>query len=97
MQNKQWVVYLLTCSDGTIYTGITNDINKRIRAHNGLIKGGAKYTSKRRPVVLLKFFECDSKSSALKIEYKIKKLSRAQKINLSNIDKFVAELNARKI
>lgn len=88
MQNKQWVVYLLTCSDGTIYTGITNDINKRIRAHNGLIKGGAKYTSKRRPVNLLRLFEVENKSCALKIEYKIKKLSRQEKLNLVSLDRF---------
>ena len=88
MRIKQWVVYLLVCADNTIYTGITNDLNKRIRAHNGLIKGGARYTSKRRPVRILRFFEVENKSTALKIEYKIKKLSRQEKLNLINLDRF---------
>lgn len=85
-----WIVYLIKCSDQTIYTGITNDLTKRLRAHNGEIKGGAKYTKTRRPVILLKFFEVDSKSSALKLELKIKKLSRKEKLALcqEQIQKF---------
>ena len=48
-----WTVYILECADGTLYTGIARDLQKRLRQHNGEIVGGPKYTSGRRPVVLL--------------------------------------------
>jgi len=77
---KQWVVYILRCSDDTLYTGITNDLNKRIKKHN---EGtGAKYTRGRTPVVLIASFVVESKSLALKEEYRIKKLNKEEKLNL---------------
>lgn len=78
-----WYVYLLICFDNTLYCGITNNLEKRLRAHNGEIAGGAKYTKGRRPVVLIKSFECDSKSFALKIELYIKSLPKNKKLNFS--------------
>jgi putative endonuclease len=75
-----WYIYLLKCSDDTIYTGITNDLDKRINAHN--TGKGAKYTKGRCPVVLLKSFMVETKSEALKEEYRIKQLSRAEKLDL---------------
>jgi len=79
-----WYVYILTCSDGTLYCGITNDLDKRIAAHN---KGkGAKYTKTRRPVSLLKYFECLDKSEALRLEYKIKQLPRGEKLKLEKTE-----------
>ncbi len=77
-----WYVYILQCSDEqqSLYTGITNNLDKRIKAHN--TKHGAKFTRGRTPVYLLKYFECASKSEALKLECRIKKLSRAQKLLL---------------
>ncbi len=81
-----WVVYLLICSDQTLYCGITNNLQKRIDTHN---KGkGAKYCKTRLPVKLFKYFECLNKSEALKIEYKIKQLSRQQKLELISIEHF---------
>ena len=74
-----WFVYILCCSDYTYYTGITNNLDKRITAHNN--GTGAKYTKGRRPVVLMKVFECQTKSEALKLEYKIKQLPREEKLN----------------
>jgi putative endonuclease len=75
-----WYVYIVECSDGTLYTGITTDVNKRIETHN---KGkGAKYTRGRRPVKLLISFSVESKGVALKEEYRIKQLTRKEKINL---------------
>ncbi len=75
-----WVVYLLECSDGTLYCGITNDLDKRIKVHN---EGrGAKYTQGRLPVTLVKSFACINKSEALKLEYKIKQLPREKKLML---------------
>lgn len=73
-------VYILKCADGTLYTGWTCDISKRIAAHN---RGkGAKYTKSRRPVSLFYLDETDSKSRALKREARIKKMSREQKLKL---------------
>lgn len=75
-----WYVYILECADGTLYTGITTDVNKRILTHN---KGkGAKYTKTRLPVVLKALFEAEDRSKASKEEYRIKQLTRAQKIEL---------------
>lgn len=77
---NEWYVYLLECFDKTIYCGITNNLEKRIAAHNNGI--GAKYTKGRRPVTLIKYFVCSNKSEALKLEYKIKQLPREEKIKL---------------
>lgn len=75
-----WHVYLLECSDKTLYTGITTDIDRRVKEHNGGSRG-AKYTRGRRPVILLGFIGVTSKSIALKVEYKIKQLPRDEKLN----------------
>jgi putative endonuclease len=70
----------LECSDETLYCGITNDIDKRIKTHNS--GKGAKYTSGRGPVKLVYSERCGNKSMALKKEIKIKKLSRKEKLCL---------------
>lgn len=72
-----WYVYIVECSDGTYYTGAAKDVFVRVAKHNS--GKGAKYTRVRLPVALLWMQECDNKSSALKLEYQIKQLSRAQK------------------
>jgi putative endonuclease len=77
-----WFVYILECFDKTLYTGSTNDLQARLDKHNS--GKGAIYTRGRLPVILLKSFEVESKSEALKLEYKIKQLSREEKLNLSN-------------
>ena len=75
---KAYVVYILRCSDGTLYTGITNDIAHRLRVHN---EGkGAKYTKTRRPVQLISFRRVASKSQALKLEHFVKKQPASRKI-----------------
>lgn len=72
--------YIVRCSDGTLYTGWTNDLEKRMKAHN---EGrGAKYTKNRRPVVLQYFEKHETKSGAMKREYEIKQLSREEKLKL---------------
>lgn len=76
----KWFVYLLECADKTIYCGITNNLDKRIATHNA--GKGAKYTKNRLPVKLIKSFEVADKSEALKLEYKIKQLSREEKLKL---------------
>jgi predicted GIY-YIG superfamily endonuclease len=77
---QKWFVYILNCSDGTLYTGITNNLSKRIDTHNK--RKGAKYTRNRVPVALVKHFECANKSEALKLEFKIKQMSRQDKLKL---------------
>ena len=77
-QTKTWFVYLLRCQDGTLYTGITNDLNHRLATHNAGL--GAKYTQGRRPVELLAYLAQTNRSSALKIELLVKKLPKMKKI-----------------
>ena len=76
-----WFVYILRCSDGSLYTGITTGIKRRIEEHNSSPLG-AKYTRGRRPVVLLYEEMLASRSAALKKEHVIKRLSKSQKILL---------------
>jgi putative endonuclease len=73
-------VYILECSDGTLYTGWTTDVEKRVKTHNS--GKGAKYTKIRRPVILKHIEEFESKQEAQKREYEIKKLSRDEKLKL---------------
>lgn len=73
-------VYILLCSDGTLYTGWTTDVRKRVAAHNA--GRGAKYTRSRRPVSLVYSEFCEDKSLALRREWEIKKLSRSEKEKL---------------
>lgn len=75
-----WLVYILECADNTLYTGITNNLDKRIEAHNN--KQGAKYTKPRTPVKLVYSENCGSKSDASKREYQLKQLTRDAKIKL---------------
>lgn len=80
MSEGKWYVYIVKCVDGTLYTGITTDIDRRIRQHN---EGkAAKYTRGRHPVKLQMVWEMNDRSAALKYEYRIKQLTRAQKILL---------------
>lgn len=76
--SDSWYVYILTCADGTLYTGVTNDVQKRVVAHNEA-KTGAKYTKARRPVILSYTETQGSRGEALRREAVIKKLSRLEK------------------
>ncbi len=79
-KNESWCVYTLKCADGTFYTGITNDLKKRIEAHeNGK---GAKYTRGRGPFELHYKEPHETRSDATKREIEIKRLSRQEKIDL---------------
>lgn len=74
-------VYIVRCSDNSLYTGITNDIIRRVKEHNQSSKG-AKYTKSRRPVNLVYSRIIGSRSEALKEEYRIKNLTKKQKEKL---------------
>jgi putative endonuclease len=75
-----YFVYILKCNDGTLYTGITSDLTRRVEEHNSS-KLGAKYTKARRPVKLIYSKEFADRSAALIEEARIKKLSRSEKLN----------------
>ena len=75
-----WFIYIVECSDGSLYTGATNDIDKRVATHNK--KRGAYYTSFRTPVVLRYFEQFETKSEALVREHAIKKISAQDKWEL---------------
>ena len=77
----KYFVYILECKDKTLYTGYTNDLKKRVQAHN-ILKTGARYTKARRPVQLVYREIFKTKSEALKREIAIKKLSRKEKLKL---------------
>ena len=72
--------YIVRCSDGSFYTGWTNHLDERVKAHNS--GNGAKYTKTRTPVELVYYEEFDSKTEAMKREYAIKQLSRKKKEEL---------------
>ena len=75
-----WHVYIIQCSDGSLYTGITNDLDKRITAHND--GRGAKYTKSRRPVRLRYSEPAADRKHASQREYAIKSLRKAEKMRL---------------
>lgn len=77
----EWYVYMVECSDKTLYTGIATDVERRVDEHNTSSKG-AKYTSNRRPVKLVYFETATNRSVASKREYAIKQLSRTDKLKL---------------
>lgn len=75
------IVYILKCSDDTLYTGSTVDLDKRLREHNDL-KNGAKYTRARRPVELVYQEECETLAEARTREAEIKRMTREEKLLL---------------
>lgn len=76
-----YYVYLLKCVDGSLYCGITTDLQRRLSEHN-TSKKGAKYTKSRRPVEIVWYQHAANRSEATKIELQIKRLSRQDKIGL---------------
>ena len=79
VSKNKWFLYVVECSDGTLYTGITKDIKRRLNEHNYGDRA-AKYTRSRRPVRLLMSKEYDNHSSAASAEWKFKKQSRKKKL-----------------
>lgn len=77
---NSWQLYILRCCDGSLYTGITTDVQKRLAAHN--VGKGAKYTRGRGPLELVYREDCGDHSAALKRELEIKSLTREEKLKL---------------
>ena len=78
MIDEKWVVYLVRCSDNSLYCGISNDFNRRLEKHNA--GKGAKYTKSRKPVKLVGISPEIAKNEALKLEYRIKRTVAGKKI-----------------
>lgn len=81
MSTENWFVYIVRCSDNTLYTGVAKDVAKRLQQHN-CAKAGAKYTRARRPVELVYQEAAAGRSQAQQREYRIKQLSAEQKRRL---------------
>jgi len=77
-----WYVYIVSCSDGTFYTGITTDLERRIGEHNAG-RAGARYTRSRRPVCLVYREAAESRSEAARREYRIRRMPPAEKRKLA--------------
>ena len=77
-----WHVYILQCADGSLYTGVARDLQRRLLQHNGEQAGGPKYTRGRRPVHLVWSQGASDRSAAQQREAAIKKLSRGKKLQL---------------
>jgi putative endonuclease len=78
---SHWYVYILRCADDTLYTGITTDIHRRLREHNGSTRG-ARYTRTRRPVSLAWLEPAASRSEACRREFQVRQLQRLKKLAL---------------
>jgi putative endonuclease len=83
--NQSYHVYILTCADGTLYTGSTNKLEKRLHEHNHA-KSGAHYTKIRRPVTLAYSESCADYSTARAREAEIKRMSKKEKLKLIKVN-----------
>ena len=79
---NNWMVYILECCDKSLYCGITNNIERRLKQHSGELKGGAKYTLSRRPCNLVYLEKSMNRKEALIREFKIKQMPKSQKWEL---------------
>jgi putative endonuclease len=79
---NNWMVYILECCDKSLYCGITNNIERRLKQHSGELKGGAKYTLSRRPCNLVYLEKSMNRKEALIREFEIKQMSKSQKWEL---------------
>ena len=80
LELNQWQVYIVQCADDTLYTGVTNNLDQRLKNHN--LGKGAKYTRVRLPVKLVYAEVCENRSTASQREWEIKQLSRLDKLKL---------------
>ena len=79
---ESWTLYMVRCADGSLYTGITTDVERRVGEHNGDSPLGARYTRARRPVTLVYREHFASRSEAAKREAEIKSLAKGKKESL---------------
>lgn len=74
-----YYMYILRCTDGSLYTGSTGDVARRLRQHCGRLPGGAKYTRSHPVEAVAALWETDTRSAALRLEARVKRLTRAEK------------------
>lgn len=86
-----WTVYILRCADGSLYTGITRDVARRVEEHNSNGLLAARYTRSRRPVVLVYREPAATRSAASRREYRIKRMTRGDKLKLVQGTRRMAE------
>jgi putative endonuclease len=86
-----YFLYIVKCVDGTFYTGITSDLERRVHEHNTSVRA-AKYTQKRRPVLLVYFTQFPNRAVATSAEYKVKRLSRTEKTKLIDHDILITDV-----
>ncbi len=79
---KRWNVYIVRCSDNTLYTGIATDVERRVTEHNQDDTKGARYTRSRRPVTLVYREGCENRAEAARREHQIRRLGKAGKEQL---------------
>ena len=84
ISENNWIIYLLECGDKSLYCGITNDLERRLKQHRGETKGGAKYTRSHQPCRLVYQEESLSRGKALQREAVIKKMTKEVKLALIN-------------
>lgn len=84
-ESNNWYVYIMECSDKSLYCGVTTDLSRREREHNQS-KIGARYTRSRRPVKIVYYENAETRSEACRREWEIKKLSKQQKNQLIKSD-----------
>lgn len=89
---KVWYVYILRCNDHSLYTGITNDLSRRMREHNAQNKLAAKYLRGKLPVKLVFQLAVPDRGTALQVEYKIKQLDKNSKESLVNDPSMITTL-----
>ncbi|WP_026291833.1 GIY-YIG nuclease family protein [Marinobacterium rhizophilum] len=82
MSESRWFVYILACADGSLYTGVTTDPQRRLQEHNSDNRLGARYTRARRPVSLLWHEQLDGRAEAQRREWQIKRMPRKRKLAL---------------
>ena len=92
---SDWYLYLIRCRDGTFYTGITTDVVRRLAEHQGEGNTGAKYVQSRRPLTLVMQKKLGSQGLALRVERRVKKLSKAQKEKLIGANEYIEDIIRR--
>ena len=92
---SDWYLYLIRCRDGTFYTGITADVVRRLAEHQGEGNTGAKYVQSRRPLTLVMQKKLGSQGLALRVERRVKKLSKAQKEKLIGANEYIEDIIRR--
>ena len=92
---KMYYTYMLRCADNSIYTGMTNDLEKRLKEHKSKSKNGAKYTKSHNAIKIEAAWKSKDKSLACKLEYQIKNLTKMQKENLINGEKLSTYLSGK--